>query len=413
MRRRRQAVALALTALLAGGAGAAVAQLQQEQYLEAVRPLSAGRPEEAAQLLQRFIETSPEHAGAWLDLAISRCELGHGAEAERLFREIEGRFAPPPGILDMISGYRARGCGALAPRRKNQDHALALALGRGHDSNANQGASNRFFSTGSGADLTEWELVPDYLPRADAYTVLSGNYTHALAAAGTLAFVQLRTTVHDTVSEQDATSLMLGLDRPWQSRGWRGRATAALGMVRLGGRLYQRQVQLLLRATPPLALPERLDWALLTGASHVQYPSRSNYDASTLDLGSSIAYAGARSRAQLSLGALQEHGQAGRPGAGRHGWYEGMQLFASLTDRLSGEAGWNRQRWLSQTMYAPGLIDVIRHQDTRQLRAAVLLALGQQHSLQLEWRQVRNRENISLFQYSSRVLQLSWRWDNS
>ena len=412
MRRRRQAVALALTALLAGGAGAAVAQLQQEQYLEAVRPLSAGRPEEAAQLLQRFIETSPEHAGAWLDLAISRCELGHGAEAERLFREIEGRFAPPPGILDMISGYRARGCGALAPRRKNQDHALALALGRGHDSNANQGASNRFFSTGSGAGLTEWELAPDYLPRADGYTVLSGNYTHALGATGTLAFVQLRTTVHDAVSAQDATSLVLGLDRPWQARGWRGRATAAFGMVRLGGQLYQRQVQLLLRATPPLALPERLDWALLTGASHVQYPSRSNYDASTLDLGSSIAYAGARSRVQLALGALQDHGQAGRPGAGRHGWYEGMQLSGQLTDRLSGEAGWTRQRWLSQTVYAPGLIDLIRHEDTRQLRAAVLLPLGPRHSVQLEWRQVRNRENISLFQYSSRLLQLSWRWDN-
>jgi hypothetical protein len=32
------------------------------------------------------------------------------------------------------------------------------------------------------------------------------------------------------------------------------------------------------------------------------------------------------------------------------------------------------------------------------------------HALQLEWRRVKNNENISLFQYNSRLLQLSWQW---
>ena len=396
---------------------AAVAQapLQQQEYLEAVRPLNAGRPQEAVPLLTRFIEKTPQHAGAWLDLAISECELGHAAEAERLFAEIEARFAPPPGILDMIGSYRARGCTpTLAGRRE-----LALTLGRGHDSNVNQGASNRFFSIGSGASLTEWELGADYLPQADYYTLLGGAYTHALDASGTLAVVQLRTLLHDTLGAQDTTTLMAGLERPWQAWGWRGRGTAALGMVLLGGQSYQRQVQLQLRAAPPLSLPQGMDWYWTSGLNHVQYPTRSNYNASTLDLGTSLGYAWAQSQSQsqsqarLSLGALLDRGQAGRPGGQRHGWYGGLQLSTQASDKLSGELGWTRQRWLGQTVYAPGLIDLVRNEDTRQLRAAVLVAVRPQQSVQLEWRQVSNRENISLFQYTSRVLQLSWRWDHS
>jgi hypothetical protein len=39
-------------------------------------------------------------------------------------------------------------------------------------------------------------------------------------------------------------------------------------------------------------------------------------------------------------------------------------------------------------------------------------ALRRDQSLQLEWRQVRNRENISIFQYDAHQIQLSWRWAN-
>ena len=430
----RASMALSLALSGAAGAQAPLPQQAQQEYLDAVRPLNAGRPQEAVPLLTRFIEKTPQHAGAWLDLAISECELGHAAEAERLFAEIAARFAPPPGILDMIRSYRARGClRTFAPRRE-----LALTLGRGHDSNVNQGASKRFFSIGSGSSLTEWELGADHLPQADYYTLLGGAYTHALDASGTLAFVQLRTLLHDTLVGQDRMTLMAGLERPWQAWGWRGRATAAFGMVRLGAQTYQRQAQLQLRAAPPLSLPQGMDWYWTGGLNHVQYPARGNYNASTLDLGTSLGYAWApspsqvpsqvpspsqvlrnqsqsqvQSQVRLTLGALVDRGQVGRPGGHRHGWYGGLQLSAQASDKLSGELGWTRQRWLGQTAYAPGLIDLIRNEDTRQLRAAVLVALRPHQSMQLEWRQVSNRENISLFQYTSRVFQLSWRWDHS
>jgi hypothetical protein len=380
---------------------------QEDLYLNALRSLTDGKPDQATALLMRLLAEQPQHAGAWLDLAITQCELGHAAEAEQLFREIEVRFTPPPGIVALIQSYRERGCN-LAPAQRS---LLGIRLGRGHDSNVNQGASNRFFSTGTGLGYTEWELAPDYLPQADSYTVVSGDYTRPLDDKGTLAVVQLRMLRHDTASAQDTTSVLVGLERPWQAGMWHGRSIAALGLIRLDNQLYQRQTQLHMRVAPPLTLPERVDWSITAGLSHVEYPTRNRYDASTLDLGTALSYSGARTQAQLSLGMLSDHGQSGRLGGDRQGWYGGVQLHARLTDKIKGELGWTRQHWLSQTAYSPGLIDLVRHQDTRQLRAAVIVPLQQGQSLQFEWRQVRNKENISLFQYNSRMLQISWRWD--
>jgi len=224
--------------------------------------------------------------------------------------------------------------------------------------------------------------------------------------------LQLRALQHDTASQQDTTSMLVGLERPWQAGAWRGSGTAALGLVRLDNQLYQRQAQLQLRAAPPLALPEYIDWSLIGGLSRVAYPTRSTYDASTLDLGTTLSYRGRQTQTQLSLGAQSDRGRAGRLGGDRIGWYGGIQLHAKLTDKLNGELGLTRQHWLSRTVYSPGLIDLVRHQDTWQLRAAVIVPLQPHQSLQLEWRQIRNKENISLFQYNSRMFQISWRWDN-
>ena len=405
--------ALALSGLLlAGPAAAQISAVtpvdQEELYLEAMHSLSEGRQEEASALLMRFLEQEPRHAGAWLDLAISQCELGHASEAERLFHEIELRFAPPPGIIEVIASYRARGCHVVPARRRQ----IAFTLGRGHDSNINEGADNRFFSTGSGATLTQWELAPNYLPQPDYYTSLAGDYIEPLDEQGSLGIVQLRSRHDDTISEQDTTSLILGLQRPWQIGNWRGLNTGALGVVRLGGELYQRQAQLQLRVSPPVKLPEHLDWSVTGSLIHAQYPTRVNFDGTTLDLGTTLDYRHSWGQIQTTLGLLDDHGNAERLGGDRQGWYGGVQMQSRLTDQVNGELGLTRQNWRSDTVYSPGLIDVKRDQDTSQLRAALMVPVKTHQTLLFEWRKVTNKENIALFQYNSQLFQVSWRWDN-
>src|SRR6185437_15823876 len=75
----------------------------QDLYLDAMKSIAEGRQDDADDTLTRLIEHEPQHAGAWLDLAIIQCELGRAAEAERLFTIIEARFSPPPGIEEVIA----------------------------------------------------------------------------------------------------------------------------------------------------------------------------------------------------------------------------------------------------------------------------------------------------------------------
>ena len=83
-----------------------------------------------------------------------------------------------------------------------------------------------------------------------------------------------------------------------------------------------------------------------------------------------------------------------------------------LSANVYAEIGWSRQTWVGQSSYTPGLIDQIRDQNQQTLRAAVIYPWSERQSLQLEVRQVWNKENISIFQYNNRQIQLSWLWQN-
>lgn len=400
--------ALLLAAAPARGADDAGAPpAQEELYRAGLRALAEGHPDEAAALLTRFLAGEPRHAGAWLDLALSQCELGNAAEAERLFQSIERDFAPPPSIVEVIASYRAQGC-----RKAPRPASWQFAAGRGRDSNVNQGASSPTYAIGVGPNQGEQQLLPEFLPQADNYSMLSGSYLRPLNDDGTLAIVQGYARRHDRLHEQDSVSALAGLEQAWTMGRWRVRATGALGAALLDGQMYQRQRQIQLRAVPPLALPANVDLTLTSGLNQTRYPSRPNYDSRTVEAGAIVGYRRQRGQLELSVSALSDRALAERPGGDRHGWYASAQWYTQLGGGWYGEAGASAQHWQSATMFSPRLIETVRRQDTATARAALQWYFRPGLSLHLEARAVRNRENIALFQYNSRAVQLSLRWDN-
>jgi hypothetical protein len=385
-------------------------------YREALRLLDDGRPDEASEMLRRFVGQQPKHAGAWLDLAISQCELGNASEAERLFGEVERRFNPPPGILEAIAHYRTRGCRKIAAGDGKPGGALLLSATRGHDDNVNQGASNPRFAIGTGSEQTDYELSPDFLPRSDNFSQLSASWLHPLGKAGTNAIVQVYSRWHDRERDLDTASVLGAVERSWTPGTWRLRGTAALGYVTLDRALYQRQEQLQVRASPPLSpllgLPQGVEFAMSANASRVSYPTRPAYDGTTLELGGIAAYRAKRHLSQATLTRLHDDSSAGRPGGDREGWFGSLQWYGDVAERVTVEAGLSHQHWRSADIYSAGLIEARRKQNMTTLRAAGQWTLRPHTSLTLEWRGTFNRENISLFQYNSRALQLSLRWDN-
>src|SRR5450830_204241 len=160
----------------------------QQLYQQALQSISEGRKNDASETLMRLIEQEPQHAGAWLEVALIQCELGHAEEAERLFSTIEERFKPSRGILDLIDRARATGC--------SQWHRYAqssFSVGRGIDQNVNQGATISTYTT---SNLTgtpvELPLTDDFLPKHDQYTLLTADYLSDLTPNGTIGFAQFQ-----------------------------------------------------------------------------------------------------------------------------------------------------------------------------------------------------------------------------
>lgn len=381
---------------------------QEHLYRQALQAVAENRLEDAAALLERFIIDEPRHAGAFLELALAHCGLGNREQALKLFATIEQRFDPPPGILEVIHQGRASGC----TRRPERPATWLLSAGRGRDNNVNQGTSNPNFTIGTGSNQNTRQLDDEFLPQADSYSVLNASYVRPLNSRGTLGIVQAYARQLDHLSEQDSASLLTGIEHSMTLGRWRVRATGAFGVATLDRRMYQRQHQFQLRAAPPISLPENMDLAAALNISHVAYPTRALYDSNTIEGSLVLTRRSKRDHMQFTLSRLHDHGRAGRPGGDRNGWFANAQWYTALRTGLYADANLTYQHWRSDTLYAPDLVDVVRRQNTTTVRGALQWYFQPNLSLHLEGRLVRNRENISLFQYNSRALQLSLRWDN-
>ena len=377
---------------------------QQALYQQALQALSEGRRTDASQLLRRLIGEEPRHAGAWLDLALIQCSLGNADEAERLFATVETRFAPSREILELIAQTREDGCRPWVPNSN-----LSVSFGRGHDRNVNQGASTSTLRLDGGA--IELPLLNDFLPKHDSYTTGGLDYLRDVTPNGTIGFAQVQWRRNDHLHAWDTSSLFGGVESPWRFGRWAVRLTGAGGMVSLGGHLYQRQAQGQVRVAPPLSLPDNILFNLMAGLTFNNYLRLDNFDSRTFELRPEWSYRAGELSGNASLGLLDDHGNAQRPGGNRHGQFLNLLVRRGLWGGTTGELGYTRQTWRSARPYAPELlIPQVRDQATEVLRGTLTYRLGKQTSLLLEARAVRNRENIEIFQYNNRQLQLSWVW---
>jgi hypothetical protein len=403
---RRLRLALLLSCWLTGAhalAGDQAKPAQEDLYQDALQSIAEGRRNDASHELSRLLEKEPLHAGAWLDLALTQCALGHADEAERLFATIETQFNPSPAMLLLIAQAREEGCHRWQPV-----HSMAMSIGRGIDQNVNQGPTNTRYVLDGPTGPDERELTEDFKPHHDQYTMLSGDYSREVTPNGTVGFAQFLARRNDHLRQYDSASLFAGVESPWRMRQWTVRTTATLGLVSLGGHLYQRQAQLQARVGPPLPLPSSFQFSMLGGATYSDFQTLTNFNSTTFELRGLLTWRNADLFASASLGALSDHALAQRPGGDRNGSFGNVLLRRRLSGRLSGELAYTRQTWDSRLPYAPGVIDEVRQQATQVLRANLVYSLTRYQSLQLEARAVRNRENISIFQYNNRQLQLSW-----
>ncbi len=397
--------ALPLALCLLGHADSGKAESSPDHYRDAMLAITDGRVNDAEAALAILIRDEPRHAGAWLDLAMLYCAAGRTDDAEHLFAEIERRFAPPPPILEVIARQRTLGCKGRELRNQ-----ATLRIGRGSESNVNQGARNPNFTLGSGSSQIDLVLLPEYRPRGDAFTNLNLELVRDLSGSGATGVFQLQSRAYDQMSRYNTSSLFVGLEQPWRWAGWGWRLAGLSGLMTLGSHVYLKQSQLQFETTPPFNLPAGWQLSFAGGWSYLAYPTLNGFDAQLREARSSLSYRGEESWWQASVGAVEDKQVGRRPGGDRSGTFAGAQGRMLLGDRVMGEISVQKQRWQGAEVYFPGLIDVRRSQDTRSIRAALTYSLADQQAIQLEYKDIRNQENVSLFDYRNRVLLLNWQW---
>lgn len=374
-------------------------------YRDAMLAITEGRLADAERALASLLAGEPRHAGAWLDLAMLYCAAGNAATAEVLFTEIEGRFSPPPPILAVIAQQRKLGCSGWQAK----NHVM-VRLGRGYQGNVNQGALHTNFSIGSGDRQIDLVLLPGYLPHSDGFTNLSVEFVRDLSSSGATGFLQFQHRNYDRLSDYNTSVFFAGAEHPWRWGAWGLRATGSIGAMTLGGQLYLKQTQLQLALEPPIPLPASWQLGVSAGWNSVRYATLSSFDAQWWETRGTLSYRRGEVWLQSSLSVVQDQQSGHRAGGDRTGTLASVQGRMSLGSQVMGELGWNLQRWRGEHNYLPGLIDVRRQQNTRTLRAAAIYPLDGRSAWVLEWKNTENDENISVFSYRDRVLQLSWQW---
>lgn len=396
----------ASVAMTMAAAPAAMAQpTPAELYQRALQSIAEGRKGEASAALAKVIEFEPLHAGAWIDLALIQCSLGRADEAERLFKQIEARFNPPPGIMELIAQARARGCAEWQPYTQS-----AVLVGRGYDQNVNQGASSANYSLLRDGVPVNYTLLPEFLPRSDQYTAVTAEYLREITGNGTVGFMQFQARRNDKLGQYDSAAAFFGSELTRRYGDWTARASATAGLVTLGGHMFQRQAQVQGRIGTPVSISNALHFDFVAGYSHLQYQTLQNFDANTLDLKGQLSYRKGPTAMTLTAGPVRDHAIGDRPGGNRRGYTVNFQARRGFGEGIASELQYQLQSWRSETVYSPGVIDTPRRQDTHVLRAALTYPVTRHQNIQLEARKVWNKENIPVFQYNTGLLQLSWQW---
>jgi hypothetical protein len=181
--------------------------------------------------------------------------------------------------------------------------------------------------------------------------------------------------------------------------------------VGLGGRLYQRQMRLQAQVTPPLHLSASTQFSVLGSVSRTDYMTLTNFNSNTFELRGQLSHRFGQLSLDTSLGALSDRARDERPGGNRHGGNLSVALRRPFGSSFNAELAFDQQTWSSALPYSPELfIDQVRSQRTQVVRAAISYRVNKNQSIILDARAVRNRENISIFEYNNRLVQLSWQW---
>ena len=343
--------------------------------------------------LWQQIEAAPAAPGAWLDLAVFYCEHNQGHAADRIFHLIEQRYAPPPGIRELIALLRQGGCqpARALPVREN---AVQLRLFAGTDSNPNQGVAVSRVTLDLDGLPVQLLLDPGSRPQPDRWQALELAWLGT--GEGWQPFVLGALRRYRQQNAFDTDYLVAGLQRIDASGGER---RLSAGVLLLAGQRYETVLQGYWQSRLPYL--DGLFWG--GGVTSQQFARRPEQDSVQFEPRLILPLHPARNvHARLAVGGLLDHPWHDRPGGMRYGFDVQFDARAVLRDHWLLDTQLRTQWQRDSEPYSPLF--------GRQRRAGVTtfasLALSRRIAtdtlLSLNFTIQRARDDLPLFSFDRR-----------
>lgn len=337
-------------------------------------------------------------AGEIMDIAVEQCRRGERAQALAMFDAIRSQLNPPPAILQLILDLEASGCDKPPAASGG---TMRLQVSSGWDSNVSQGITARTLVLGSGENSIELELDPSYRPRASAFVQVSGDYSLSLPRYGVSLQVALGQRKNFEAPQFDLRSLSTAVAKEFELPVGLLRGQVEASQVWLGERVYQHSESLALQWIRQLPAGA---WLGTFSSSAVQYTTQPLQNATLYELGLLREWrVDATKSVNAGLSLQRDDAHSSRPGGDR----VGLQVQAGGV-LLAGPWRFHPQasytRWDSAEVFAPGLLDVRRHNRLRQASLVAERPLGPDMTLVLEWRGRWARDTIVLYRYQEQMV---------
>lgn len=380
----------------------------EDLYVQGLDWMARNELNRARSLMEQAIHLNPQNAGARIDLSLIYCQLGEVAKANEMWAEIEARFQPPAALVEVVRQERANGCVVAQSQRE-----VELEVVRGHSSNINQGVKSLSLDIPTASGLMPVQLLPQFGQTADGYTQLNGSYKTAPTRDGIQAQVSLQLRENDSVKNLNIQTLALDIGKRQELDVGRLDWIAGVGQANLDSTIFQRHAKLRLNWRPNNQPIHGWDSILGLGVSQIDYPAFETMSSQPWDVQFTMGRDWAGSRLEVYGQLSKDFGRAGRPGGDKEGRRWGINWVSALgqidDERLFAKLGWDSQSWRSASAYSPGFIEESRRQILSTLVAAIVWPQTRMDLWTLEARRQRNHENIQIFEYDAKTIQLSYR----
>lgn len=381
-----------------------------DQYQEALQLIEQGNTAGAIEQYQDLLKKWPNHAGAWLDLALIYCEQGEVSKAHQIFDHVEQQFRPPAALQELVTHYRKSSC---VPTRAPKGR-FSLTLSGGHGSNINRGLSDTIIGLILPQGEALYKLDDAFKPRSSASMAMSASYIQDIQSLpGASLFGGITEKRYPSVQELSQRSLIAGFSRQRQVGQWQQEFDIVATHLSLDERSHQ--TGLLVRGGvwfPPGGQGEPRFGADLA-LSRWRYPHEPAYDNKIIETGFNMRWA-LTSRLGLrgTVGKVFDLASNARPGLDRHGYFVnvGMQWLMSETYRF--DAGFRQRRIRDEAAYSTLFGDRRHRSQQNHIQLGVQM---EKNTItpgiwRMDWERAQSRDNIPLFPYKSRTLTLSWQY---